>query len=242
MGSGWALFLGSAGDTELHAHHAVQITVGLEVPVELDVEEGILPPTWAVLVRPDVSHRLLGGGQLLAVLFLEPESALGRSILSSAPASSTAILDEAQARGLRSALPEIARDAGPASDQRLLSLLKSLAPHGPAPATPNDPRVVRTIHWLKTRGGIGTLEEAAQFQSLSASRLGHLFSEEVGIPFRPFALWLRLQGAFGQLAQGANLTQAAHGAGFADSAHLTRTFRRMFGITPSDLARHASIT
>ena len=32
---------------------------------------------------------------------------------------------------------------------------------------------------------------------------------------------------------GASWTEAAHEAGFADSAHLTRTHRRMFGIEPS---------
>jgi AraC family transcriptional regulator len=30
-------------------------------------------------------------------------------------------------------------------------------------------------------------------------------------------------------------TEAAHAACFADSAHLTRTFRRMFGINPAAL-------
>jgi AraC-like DNA-binding protein len=36
-------------------------------------------------------------------------------------------------------------------------------------------------------------------------------------------------------ASGAALTEAAHGAGFADSAHLSRTFRRMFGISAASL-------
>ena len=35
--------------------------------------------------------------------------------------------------------------------------------------------------------------------------------------------------------EGASLTDAAHGAGFADSAHLSRTFRRMFGINAASL-------
>jgi AraC-like DNA-binding protein len=37
------------------------------------------------------------------------------------------------------------------------------------------------------------------------------------------------------VAAGATLTDAAHGAGFSSSAHLSTTFRRMFGLTASDL-------
>ena len=35
-------------------------------------------------------------------------------------------------------------------------------------------------------------------------------------------------------------TDAAHAAGFADSAHLTRTCRDMFGLPPSVMSRHVS--
>ncbi len=43
----------------------------------------------------------------------------------------------------------------------------------------------------------------------------------------------RLRAAMDAARGGANPTEAAHAAGFADGAHLTRTFRAMFGITPS---------
>jgi len=36
-------------------------------------------------------------------------------------------------------------------------------------------------------------------------------------------------------AGGGSLTEAAHRAGFSDSAHLSRTFRRMFGIAAVSL-------
>ena len=37
------------------------------------------------------------------------------------------------------------------------------------------------------------------------------------------------------VAAGGNLTEAAHAAGFASSAHLSCTFKRMFGLSASTL-------
>jgi AraC-like DNA-binding protein len=64
----------------------------------------------------------------------------------------------------------------------------------------------------------------------------HVFTESTGVPLRPYILWLRLQRACCDLMGGGTVTAAAHNAGFSDAAHLTRTFRRMLGMTPTDLA------
>lgn len=53
------------------------------------------------------------------------------------------------------------------------------------------------------------------------------------VPYSVWRRWLRLQHALAAVQAGASLTAAAHAAGFADSAHLTRSCRAMFGITPS---------
>ncbi|WP_327437384.1 helix-turn-helix domain-containing protein [Sinorhizobium meliloti] len=50
-----------------------------------------------------------------------------------------------------------------------------------------------------------------------------------------FLLWRRLMRAVEQLAGGKRLTEAAHHAGFADSAHFSRTFQRMFGLPAASL-------
>ncbi|GAA4056260.1 AraC family transcriptional regulator [Actinomadura miaoliensis] len=84
-----------------------------------------------------------------------------------------------------------------------------------------------------------SLTEAATAVGLSATRLGHLFTEQLGLPYTAWRRWVRLQHAMAAVQEGATLTHAAHAAGFTDSAHLTRVCRAMFGITPTQAARAA---
>ena len=69
--------------------------------------------------------------------------------------------------------------------------------------------------------------------NISRSRLTHLFSAEVGVPFRRFVLWLRLRRAADETAGAATLTEAAVAAGFSDMSHLSRVCCDTFGVSPS---------
>ncbi len=62
-----------------------------------------------------------------------------------------------------------------------------------------------------------------------------LFKKETGIPLGPFLLWLRLMEAVKHIFQGMTFTDAASETGFADSAHLSRTYKSMTGLNLSDL-------
>lgn len=79
--------------------------------------------------------------------------------------------------------------------------------------------------------------QLAQLVHLSASRFTHLFRAETGLTLSRYLLWTRLLGAIDAIAAGLNMTQAAHAAGFADSPHMSRSFRQVFGITPSELLK-----
>jgi AraC family transcriptional regulator len=68
---------------------------------------------------------------------------------------------------------------------------------------------------------------------LSPSRFRHLFAEQTGMALRQYILWRRFVSVWEHRMNGESLSTAAHAAGFADSAHLTRTSRRMIGIPPS---------
>lgn len=79
-------------------------------------------------------------------------------------------------------------------------------------------------------GKISAADLAHQAQ-VSQSHLHRLFNARLGLSVRRMVLWRRLRRALCLVFEGHSLTQAAHAAGFADSAHLSRTLRDMFGIS-----------
>jgi AraC-like DNA-binding protein len=98
-----------------------------------------------------------------------------------------------------------------------------------------DHRVKRVLRTLPTRlaeAEAVSLEAVAASVGLSPSRFLHLFTTSVGVPLRPYVLWLRLQCGARELAAGKSVAESAQTAGFSDAAHFTRTFRRMMGATP----------
>ncbi len=72
----------------------------------------------------------------------------------------------------------------------------------------------------------------------SQSHLQRLFDSRLGLSIRRMVLWRRLRLALRLAIQGYSLTEAAHASGFADSAHLSRTLRGMFGISGRQSLRH----
>jgi AraC-like DNA-binding protein len=81
---------------------------------------------------------------------------------------------------------------------------------------------------------------ARMSQAELAERLGlertlalRLFKDSTGTTFRQFKRWTGLQHAARLIVAGALVRAAAMDAGFADTAHLTRTFKQCFGLTPS---------
>ena len=105
-----------------------------------------------------------------------------------------------------------------------------------------DPRIARAVAGMSGRaaapGGLTPVARLAGEVGLSASRFQHLFTREVGVPFRRYRAWQRMRAAIAEIVRGRTFTTAAHAAGFADQAHFGHDFRRTFGAPPSrSLAR-----
>jgi AraC-like DNA-binding protein len=79
---------------------------------------------------------------------------------------------------------------------------------------------------------MGQAELARQLRRSRAHAL-RLFKAVTGMTFRGFKQWTALCAAARQIADGELVRTAAMDAGFADTAHLTRTFRASFGTTPT---------
>jgi AraC-like DNA-binding protein len=119
--------------------------------------------------------------------------------------------------------------------QPLLS--QSLEPPARAPVRIH-PRVYSALQSLPerlARANDVSLKTLASIAGLSPSRFMHVFTASVGTPLRPYILALRVRLACQELRAGATVTSAACAAGFSDAAHLTRTFRRILGTTPTGL-------
>jgi len=99
-----------------------------------------------------------------------------------------------------------------------------------------DPRILRVIELIHEHVEDNiSIDCFANEIGVSSSRLFQLFKEQVGAPIRRYRLWHRLFCATREIAKTSNLAAGAHSAGFSDAAHFHRTFKRMLGMTPTDL-------
>lgn len=246
---GRALYLGRAAATAVHAHHAVQVCIALDGRFRL--RRGSNAPWRAyelALILPDRSHQLDADGASLALLYVDPEAHDGR-LLASVSGGSFALPRKPIVPALRARLascadltcaPEAAADCADA----LLHVISPAETAPPAQALRKkpDPRIGRLIQRVRDSPEPRlNAADAAALVGLSPNRLQHLFRESTGVPFRRYLLWLRLVTAVESISRGQSLTTVAHAAGFADSAHLSRTFHRMFGIAPSALVKGSQI-
>ncbi len=174
----------------------------------------------------------------MAQIFVEPESREGRELQLRHHAHGVSELDVTNLRQEVAAL-EAGYERGD-TDADLVALASAavtkLAGSTPAPSKPGDDRVSRAIELIRARLGESvTLGAIAAAVHLSPDRFRHLFQEETGVGLRPYVLWLRLETSLATYVSGSTLTDAAYAGGFADSAHFSRTFKKMFGIAPASV-------
>jgi len=242
---------GRGARSATHMHHAMHIVLALEGHLTVtapspggggsgrgSAKDSAPIRAAGVLTAPDVPHAIEADGAEVLLVFLDPESDVGSALRAVLPGPVRIVSAAERDQLVGDADPmAIMQAGGVAWTQRAVSVLGG-ASVGETPR-PMHPRVRKVLKLLRTMPADSdtSLEALAEAVSLSPGRLMHAFSESIGVPLRPYLAWLKLQRATAAIVSGVPLAQAAHAAGFADAAHMTRTFRRMFGMSPSMLVR-----
>ncbi|GAA2430035.1 AraC family transcriptional regulator [Actinomadura vinacea] len=249
-------FAGRLGSAHTHSHAAVQLLVAVSGDVVLTDAGGHARPVRAAVIPAGAAHTIQADDACGVMVYLDPAGRQARALtarLEQATAHPPAADDDPGSRvavwqaAAGPAVPVITDTAddlladpgaGIAAADRAVGTLAGLAD----PAAPPEGGPLHTalaaLPELIAAGAPVRLETVAARAGLSASRLRHVFTQQLGLPFTTCVRWARLQAAMATVRGGGTLTAAAHAAGFADSAHLTRVFHAMFGLAPSTAARH----
>lgn len=226
------------GEVPGHAHHATQVTLAFEGKFALRLPQGEWREAQGLIVRPDVEHSFNARSGAGAMLFIDPESIEG-AWLASALTEDITVVPESRVAACVKELEACWRSpiGGMEPGDLVRHCLQALCP-GTPPCRKLDPRISKVLVAIRGSDDLRiSLEAAAQLVHLSPGRLAHLFREEVGLPFRRYMLWRKVTRAMLSMGRERTLAAAAQHGDFADSAHLTRTFYRMFGMKPSVLMR-----
>jgi AraC-like DNA-binding protein len=242
VGFNYIVIAGNDMETDLHRHHALEICLGVDSPVNVRVNNTEIESDILVIGK-NVSHKLYSGKRKIVIL-IDAESS-----------AADVFNKHLNAEGYY--LPPISRDceleyiAGKTvsfeasaikdSDELYEQLISRLLKRGETPLVRND----YILQALDEIGSLGikriSAADLAKSIHISESRLLHLFKSSMGISLRRYLLWLRVRSAVLHITQGGSFSDAAYAAGFSDAAHLTRTFKDMFGINLRDLFHYSSI-
>ncbi len=241
-----SLWIGKGrGRSEWHEHHAHQIALALAGEFRFRPERsGPWTVFEAAFVPSHRAHEFELDGTSVAHLFVEPESSEGRALARRFGGAGIVVLPHDESRRAAALLHDafLRSSDDDAMTTVARAVVASLAGTDAATtATPAvDARLANALAFIRARVRAPvSLADAAAAATLSPSRFRHLFVRETGTSFRAYLLWLRINVAIEAAMAGASWTEAAHEAGFADSSHLSRTHRRMFGIEPTAIRRDA---
>lgn len=231
------LYVGPSKATSLHRNHAAVWLNASEGHMQVTLADGNALTNTVVYLPSGTEYATAEASAPIAALFWEPESAGFLRIAEK-------FIDRPRAFACPNADPRSwallgKRETTLVEAENLISRIFGLDIAPSVAPVPMDARISAALNFLRdSPQQYDSIESLADKVHLSPSRLAHLFKSEVGVPVRRYVLWMKMRRALDLAIAGNSLTTAALSAGFADSAHLSRTVRSMMGIAPEFLFRH----
>jgi AraC-like DNA-binding protein len=233
------LYLGPAFGLTPHRNATAVLAVALGATLEVVDDpvdsNGTYRAARSVLIPANTLHHLRISEGLLAFLYVDPLSrdlaAIGARMQDITPRASFDLVEEGAVIDVLTGLADGRTSVRDGRDM-LGGLLGIGAREKP------DLRILSALQRMRDEPHRShSLAELGECAGLSTSRFLHLFKAQTGIPLRRYRLWNRMAAAVGAFRNGDSLTQAAHAAGFASSAHFSTAFRDMFGMMPSEFLK-----
>lgn len=228
----------------LHAHHALEISIGINAPLNVWINKRAPFETKACIILPNQNHKI----------YIDPEQGEKITILLDADLPLTKAIIHGPLKKSKeyynpdysSLVPYINRiyferrvnqqDLELNIFRILNELFLCLFPDCKDNHNNKiDQRVTEVLTFIHENIDNKNLKfsDIAEKVKLSESRLAHLFKNEIGIPYRKYILWTRLKIAVTEILKNGSITSASHTAGFSDASHFSNVYLKMFGLKPS---------
>ena len=233
IGNGRAVYCGPLQHLENHVYGSPVLHVGIYKPFRMKMADGEWRSYRVALVPPGLRHALDIAGGVHGKLFVDVESLSAPAFRRRYP----------YRKGIVSSFhdPEIVdvfhwvfeeNPTQPVVEERFDLMF---------PADSNariDPRILKVLELIRAEPDRNySQEELSEALGLSPSRVLHLFSEQIGVPYRRYRMWKRLWLSAERLHASDNMTVAALESGFADATHFSHAFRDTFGVNPAPVFR-----
>lgn len=234
ISEGRTFFVGPLYYNASHQHGAPVFLAGLYGSFRLRLHGGNWQSCRTAIIPAGVLHELDIGGDPLAVFYIEPNLAginALQPLIRHTHETNGALIGKA---GEISFMRNLYEDRyNPQWTGEPLDDLMEFSKRRTG-IEPIDPRIVQVVDFLYGHGDdLTSVAMLAARVGLSSSRFQHLFTRQIGVPFRCYRRWNRMRIAIREVIKGNNFTTSAHTAGFSDSAHFSHEYRKTFGTSPT---------
>ena len=209
-------------NTVFHAHPAIEFIFSKTGGVKIETPTASFENVFFAIINTNIKHRVIAQKDAIDLTMLEANSEFLSKILHQ--------FDIKLRNG-------VYIETSTSNKIDLTESLSTLYHQELIPMT-NDLRIQECLDYLNSTASdykqmIGVLKSKT---NLSESRLSHIFKEEIGISIKKYLVWSRLKKAF-QLVidQNISMYEAALQSGFYDQAHLSKAFKQMLGLKPSEV-------
>lgn len=229
-----AVYCGLLGAPSMRSFGGFSIYLSIRGTHRISVDGGSWEDSQFSVVPPYVRHEIATGERMISNLLIESETVDMASLPDYVSQMRGPVRNEHAYARMRDCLIRFMH-----SDSRQVAStaeFDKLFFGAPLNNVPFDPRVQAVLDKIKLDPtGHVSAEKCAAASFLSVSRFLHLFSDEVGTPFRRFGTWKRARTVMYYVTQNTRLTDIALDVGYPDATHFSHCIRQVYGLTPKSI-------